>query len=216
MVMNANVVKRDLLKVMLDSVSISQYLCVVVLVVCVWTYTLSARIDGRALHLFYAVLLGMGFLATWSLEESNTNQQYLPECVHCGVRSYCFLPSFKVGEKLLGESSLVVWRPKGKQTVSYCLPRDSSTIYQMDGSFHSPEWHAARLASLNTSHTITWEEFKKKQRATRNPLRSSANRSRSHDFVDPVLMIMWNLLEIDDRRFEDADEMESEAHHEHE
>ncbi|CAN6485691.1 unnamed protein product [Victoria cruziana] len=34
----------------------------------------------------------------------------------------------------------------------------------MDGSFHSPEWHAARLASLNTSHTITWEEFKKKQR----------------------------------------------------
>ncbi|XP_049931781.1 uncharacterized protein LOC116247861 isoform X9 [Nymphaea colorata] len=65
----------------------------------------------------------------------------------------------------------------------------------MDGSFHSPEWHAARLASLNTSHTITWEEFKKKQRATRNPLRSSANRSRSHDFVDPVLMIMWNLLE---------------------
>ncbi|XP_049931693.1 uncharacterized protein LOC116246868 [Nymphaea colorata] len=34
-------------------------------------------------------------------------------------------------------------------------------------------------------------EFK----ATRNPLRSSANRSRSHDFVDPVLMIMWNFLE---------------------
>ncbi|KAG9446946.1 hypothetical protein H6P81_013074 [Aristolochia fimbriata] len=34
----------------------------------------------------------------------------------------------------------------------------------MDGSFHSPEWHAARLASLKTSHTITWEEFKKKQK----------------------------------------------------
>ncbi|CAA6667748.1 unnamed protein product [Spirodela intermedia] len=33
-----------------------------------------------------------------------------------------------------------------------------------DGSFHSPEWHAARLASLRTSHTITWEEFKRKQR----------------------------------------------------
>lgn len=33
-----------------------------------------------------------------------------------------------------------------------------------DGSFHSPEWHAARLASLKTSHTITWEEFKRKQR----------------------------------------------------
>ncbi|XP_077227717.1 uncharacterized protein LOC143860786 isoform X2 [Tasmannia lanceolata] len=34
----------------------------------------------------------------------------------------------------------------------------------MDGSFHSPEWHAARLASLNTSHTVTWEEYKKKQK----------------------------------------------------
>ncbi|KAK2971601.1 hypothetical protein RJ640_027471 [Escallonia rubra] len=35
---------------------------------------------------------------------------------------------------------------------------------QMDGSFHSPEWHAARLASLKTSHTVTWEEYKKKQK----------------------------------------------------
>nr|ACU14821.1 unknown [Glycine max] len=34
----------------------------------------------------------------------------------------------------------------------------------VDGSFHSPEWHAARLASLNISHTITWEEYKKKQK----------------------------------------------------
>ncbi|PKA64275.1 hypothetical protein AXF42_Ash009495 [Apostasia shenzhenica] len=34
----------------------------------------------------------------------------------------------------------------------------------VDGAFHSPEWHAARLASLNTSHTITWEEFKRKQK----------------------------------------------------
>ncbi|KAK6255528.1 hypothetical protein SCA6_016833 [Theobroma cacao] len=34
----------------------------------------------------------------------------------------------------------------------------------VDGSFHSPEWHAARLASLKTSHTVTWEEFKMKQK----------------------------------------------------
>ncbi|KAJ0035841.1 hypothetical protein Pint_26219 [Pistacia integerrima] len=39
----------------------------------------------------------------------------------------------------------------------------SRTAWFVDGSFHSPEWHAARLASLKTSHTITWEEFKKKQ-----------------------------------------------------
>ncbi|KAL6221521.1 hypothetical protein ACLB2K_004917 [Fragaria x ananassa] len=34
----------------------------------------------------------------------------------------------------------------------------------VDGSFHSPEWHAARLASLKTSHTVTWEEYKRKQK----------------------------------------------------
>lgn len=34
----------------------------------------------------------------------------------------------------------------------------------MDGSFHSPEWHAARLASLQTSHTVTWDEFNKRQK----------------------------------------------------
>nr|VDD09403.1 unnamed protein product [Brassica oleracea] len=34
----------------------------------------------------------------------------------------------------------------------------------VDGSFHTPEWHAARLASLKTTHTITWEEYKNKQK----------------------------------------------------
>ncbi|KAL6652464.1 hypothetical protein ACP70R_011389 [Stipagrostis hirtigluma subsp. patula] len=35
------------------------------------------------------------------------------------------------------------------------------------GAADAPEdgmWHAARLASLNKTHTITWEEFKKKQK----------------------------------------------------
>ncbi|ERN09714.1 hypothetical protein AMTRI_Chr08g202240 [Amborella trichopoda] len=62
MVMNSNVVKRDLLKVMRDSVSISQYLCVVALVVCVWTYTLGSIIDEKLLLSLDAVLLGLGFL----------------------------------------------------------------------------------------------------------------------------------------------------------
>ena len=38
--MNANVVKRDLVKVQLDSIFISQYLCIVALVITVWTQTL--------------------------------------------------------------------------------------------------------------------------------------------------------------------------------
>ncbi|OVA06480.1 Phosphatidylinositol N-acetylglucosaminyltransferase [Macleaya cordata] len=62
MVMNANVVKRDMLKVMQDSISISQYLCIVALVVCVWTYTLGSNISEASLLLLDVGLLGSGFL----------------------------------------------------------------------------------------------------------------------------------------------------------
>ncbi|KAJ8439027.1 hypothetical protein Cgig2_028473 [Carnegiea gigantea] len=62
MVTNANVVKRDLCKVMLDSVSICQYLCIVSLVVLVWTYTLASTISYNSLLLLDVILLGSGFL----------------------------------------------------------------------------------------------------------------------------------------------------------
>ncbi|KAF6147098.1 hypothetical protein GIB67_036817 [Kingdonia uniflora] len=62
MVMNANLVKRDMLKVMHDSVSISQYLCIVALVVCVWTYTLGSTISETSLLLLDTGLLVSGFL----------------------------------------------------------------------------------------------------------------------------------------------------------
>jgi phosphatidylinositol glycan class C protein len=62
MVMNASVVKRDMLKVMLDSVSISEYLCIVALVVLVWTYTLSSSLDENSLLLLDLSLLVLGFL----------------------------------------------------------------------------------------------------------------------------------------------------------
>nr|XP_043634348.1 phosphatidylinositol N-acetylglucosaminyltransferase subunit C [Erigeron canadensis] len=61
MVMNANVVKRDMLKVMLDSVSISQYLCIVALVVLVWTHTLNSTITEKFLLILDVSLLGSGF-----------------------------------------------------------------------------------------------------------------------------------------------------------
>uniref|UniRef100_A0A6N2KH44 Uncharacterized protein n=1 Tax=Salix viminalis TaxID=40686 RepID=A0A6N2KH44_SALVM len=51
----------------------------------------------------------------------------------------------------------------------------------VDGSFHSPEWHAARLASLNKSHTVTWEEFKKKQKHLRRRSDDSSSSSSSSD-----------------------------------
>ncbi|KAI3704264.1 hypothetical protein L1987_74480 [Smallanthus sonchifolius] len=61
MVMNANVVKRDMLKVMLDSVSISQYLCIVALVVLVWTHTLNSTITEKFLIVLDITLVGSGF-----------------------------------------------------------------------------------------------------------------------------------------------------------
>lgn len=61
-VMNANVVKRDILKVMLDSVSISEYLCIVTLVGLVWTYTLRSTLDENSLLFLDIGLLGSGFL----------------------------------------------------------------------------------------------------------------------------------------------------------
>ena len=62
MVMNANVVKRDMLKVMQDSVSISQYLCIVALVGLVWAHTLQSTLDENSLLLLDASLFGSGFL----------------------------------------------------------------------------------------------------------------------------------------------------------
>nr|GLL45237.1 phosphatidylinositol N-acetylglucosaminyltransferase subunit C-like [Ipomoea trifida] len=61
MIMNANVVKRDLLKVILDSVSISQYICTVCLVVLVCTYTLESSLNENSLLVLNVGLLGLGF-----------------------------------------------------------------------------------------------------------------------------------------------------------
>lgn len=69
MVMNANVVRRDLLKVMKDSVSISQYLCIVALVVLVWVHTLESSLDENSLLLLDLSLLASGFLILLLTEE---------------------------------------------------------------------------------------------------------------------------------------------------
>ncbi|CAL9131719.1 unnamed protein product [Musa textilis] len=61
MVMNANVVKRDLWKVMQDSVSITQYICLVALVVSVWAHTLSLNIDEISLLKLDVGLIALGF-----------------------------------------------------------------------------------------------------------------------------------------------------------
>ncbi|XP_010519015.1 PREDICTED: putative phosphatidylinositol N-acetylglucosaminyltransferase subunit C [Tarenaya hassleriana] len=69
MVMNANVVRRNLLKVMKDSVSISQYLCIVALVVLVWVHTLRSTLDENSLLALDLTLLASGFLILLLTEE---------------------------------------------------------------------------------------------------------------------------------------------------
>ncbi|KAK4754539.1 hypothetical protein SAY87_002643 [Trapa incisa] len=69
MVMNANVVKRDVMKVMQDSISISQYLSIVALVGVVWTYTLNYMLDENSLLLIDVGLLVSGFLVLILTEE---------------------------------------------------------------------------------------------------------------------------------------------------
>ncbi|XXG60511.1 hypothetical protein AAC387_Pa04g2402 [Persea americana] len=107
MVMNANVVKRDLSKVMRDAVSISQYLCIVALVGCVWTYTLESVVDETSLLFLDMGLLVLGFLVLlltsqrlslqtpWGPEQSDSNKQHLFECIHSGLSSHRFSPPIK-------------------------------------------------------------------------------------------------------------------------
>ncbi|KAK4274963.1 hypothetical protein QN277_018116 [Acacia crassicarpa] len=70
MVTNASVVKRDMIKVMLDSISISEYLCIVALVVLVWTLTLTSTLDENSLLFLDASLLVSGFLILIFTQES--------------------------------------------------------------------------------------------------------------------------------------------------
>ena len=62
MVMNSNVVKRELTKVILDSTSISQYISIVAIIVSIWAYTLSSSISERSLLFLDIGLLSLGFI----------------------------------------------------------------------------------------------------------------------------------------------------------
>jgi len=71
-------VKRDLLKAILDSISTSQYLYIVALVITVWTHTLCSVIDEITLLSLDALLLFLDF----SLVLLTTNQLSLQLLSH--------------------------------------------------------------------------------------------------------------------------------------
>ncbi|KAK4263308.1 hypothetical protein QN277_028740 [Acacia crassicarpa] len=70
MVTNASAVKRDIIKVMLNSVSIPEYLCIVALIVLVWTLTLTSTLDENSLLFLDASLLVSGFIILIFTQES--------------------------------------------------------------------------------------------------------------------------------------------------
>lgn len=53
----------------------------------------------------------------------------------------------------------------------------------VDVSFHSPEWHAARIAALTTER-MSWEDFKKKQKDEASL--AAAEAEVSHVRVDDI------------------------------
>ncbi|KAK9689980.1 hypothetical protein RND81_09G096000 [Saponaria officinalis] len=109
MVTNANVVKRDLFKVILDSVSISQYICVVALVVLVWSYTLESTISYNTLLLLDVILLGSGFLVLLLTAEMFTLRlfaQYFLNIVYFITGLYVLSPIYHTLTRSISSDSI--------------------------------------------------------------------------------------------------------------
>ncbi|KAF4361181.1 hypothetical protein F8388_007584, partial [Cannabis sativa] len=109
MVMNANVVKRNLLKVMQDSVSISQYLCIVALVGLVWTYTLTSTLNEKSLLVLNVSLLGLGFtvvMLTGGMLSLNLFSHYLLNISFFATGLYILAPIFYTLTRSISSDSI--------------------------------------------------------------------------------------------------------------
>eukprot|EP00252_Welwitschia_mirabilis_P002623 TRINITY_DN12569_c0_g1_i1.p1 TRINITY_DN12569_c0_g1~~TRINITY_DN12569_c0_g1_i1.p1 ORF type:complete len:314 (+),score=35.32 TRINITY_DN12569_c0_g1_i1:290-1231(+) len=80
MVMNANVVKRDTLTAMLESVSVAEYVCIVTIIASVWAYTLKSNIGEYLLLSMDALLLVFGFLVLF-LTTGRLSVSVLSRCI---------------------------------------------------------------------------------------------------------------------------------------
>ncbi|KAJ4891669.1 phosphatidylinositolglycan synthase family protein [Raphanus sativus] len=110
MVMNANVVRRDLLKAMKDSVSISQYLCIVALVVLVWFHTLQSSLDENSLLLLDLSLLASGFLVLLLTEENMLSftllMRYLVNITFFTTGLYILAPVYQTLTRSISSDSI--------------------------------------------------------------------------------------------------------------
>lgn len=66
----------------------------------------------------------------------------------------------------------------------------------VDVSFHSPEWHAARIAALTTER-VSWEDFKKKQKDEERMAASAAEVSSEPYLQIFVAKCLYEMTIID-------------------
>ncbi|GAB4829469.1 hypothetical protein Ancab_019142 [Ancistrocladus abbreviatus] len=151
MVTNANVVHRDLSKVMQDSVSISQYLCIVALVVLVWSYTLSSTINYNSLMLLDLLLLGLGFLIvilTAEIVSINLLLHYLLNITYFITGLYALSPIYHTLTRSISSDS--IWALTALLLVLHLFLHDyTGCTVKAPGSPKNPTLRSN--ISLNTS-----------------------------------------------------------------
>lgn len=151
MVMNANVVKRDMLKVMLDSVSISQYVCIVALVVLVWTHTLGSTINEKSLLLLDVSLLGSYFfviLLTTEMLSFNLLINYVLRISFFITGLYVLSPIYHTLTRSISSDS--IWALAASLVIVHLFLHDySGSTVKAPGSLESPNFTSN--ISLNAS-----------------------------------------------------------------
>ncbi|KAM7254343.1 hypothetical protein ACFE04_032025 [Oxalis oulophora] len=152
MVMNANVVKRDILKVMLDSISISQYLCIVALVILVWIYTLKSTINENFLLILDVSLLGSGIVILLLTEEKllsiNLLCRYFLNICFFATGNYVLAPIYQTLTRSISSDS--IWAVTASLLVLHLFLHDySGSTIRAPGALKNPNLTSS--VSLNSS-----------------------------------------------------------------
>ncbi|KAK8507207.1 hypothetical protein V6N13_069996 [Hibiscus sabdariffa] len=151
MVMNANVVKRNMLKVMQDSVSISQYLCIVALVVLVWIYTLRSTLNENSLLLLDVSLLGSGFIILSLTEEMLSLKRLLNYVLNVSfftTRLFVLAPIYQTLTRSISSDS--IWAVTISLLLLHLFLHDySGSTIRLSGALKNP--NLTSCISLNGS-----------------------------------------------------------------
>lgn len=150
MVMNANVVKRDVSKVMLDSISISQYLSIVAIVCCVWTDTLRSKIDEPTLLVLDLCILALGLLTLQLSCSIGLLLRYLPNVSLFVGGLYILAPIYRTLTRSISSDS--IWALTASLLTLHVFLHDySSTVSRSNISLNSSIVASVLIASRVSS-----------------------------------------------------------------